>query len=283
MSENLDLFTGAEVSPFDGVRQERVDGTEFWSARELMPIMNYATWRNFEVPLDRAMASARAQGHDVDLHFAGSRKVIAGGRWGTQEVEDVHLTRFGAYLVAMNGDPNKPAVASAQSYFAVRTREAEVGARPALSEEEIVHQALQITARRVEALEAKVAEDAPKVDYHERFIAPADDVVTVGFFAGQFGTTEPRVRELMLARRVAVRREVGKHWSKSKGQMVAEFEWRAKAGPCQEWFDLRPQHNAPRLHNGQVRQTLYVRQFYAAQLAKKLGLTTPALAEDGRR
>ena len=59
--------------------------------------------------------------------------------------------------------------------------------------------------------------------------------------------------------------------------MVEEFEWRPRQNVrSSEWFELRPQHNAPRLHNGQVRQTMYVRQFYALDLAQKLGLTEEA-------
>ena len=36
------------------------------------------------------------------------------------------LSRMAAYLVAMNGDPNKPEVAAAQAYFAAMTRQAEL-------------------------------------------------------------------------------------------------------------------------------------------------------------
>lgn len=154
-SNALELFNGQ--SPFDQIRQVRVDGAEFWSARDLMPIMGYTAWRNFRVPIERAMTSAGNQGHDVIANFAGSRKVSR-----TNPAEDFQLSRFAAYLVAMNGDPNKPEVAAAQAYFAIRTREAEVApVRRELTEDEIVQQALAITTRKVEALTAKVAELEP--------------------------------------------------------------------------------------------------------------------------
>ena len=35
---DIDLFSDSG-SPFDAVRQVRADGTEFWSARDLMPLM----------------------------------------------------------------------------------------------------------------------------------------------------------------------------------------------------------------------------------------------------
>lgn len=123
-------------------------------------------------------------------------------------------------------------------------------------------------------LEAAIESQAPIVQYHERFVAETDDMVTVDNFAAQFGSTGPQVRALLREKGVAVRRRIGKRWSSSKQAMEDEFEWRPRAGiRAADWFELRPQHNAPRLHNGQVRQTLYVRQFYALDLAKRLGLT----------
>lgn len=113
------------VSPFDQVKTLTSDGGEFWSARDLMPLLGYKEWRKFAGSIDRAKVSAEAQNVDVTSAFVASdKRVPAGDGWTTRS--DVRLTRFAAYLVAMNGDPRKPEVAAAQAYFAVKTREAEV-------------------------------------------------------------------------------------------------------------------------------------------------------------
>lgn len=117
----------AERSPFDQIRRTRPDQSEFWSARDLMPLLGYGAWREFKVPLTRAMKSAVNQSIDVTSHFGASTNLARRPQGGGSAQENYELSRFAAYLVAMNGDPNKAEVAAAQAYFAIRTREAEVG------------------------------------------------------------------------------------------------------------------------------------------------------------
>lgn len=122
MNNHLEPVNGSVTSPFDAIKLTTSHGQEYWSARDLMPLMGYSAWRNFEVPIKRAMKSAENQGQAKA--FAESRKRVQAGAGSTEKV-DFRLTRFAAYLVAMNGDPNKPEVAAAQAYFAIKTREAE--------------------------------------------------------------------------------------------------------------------------------------------------------------
>lgn len=112
------------VRAFDAIRQTRRDGSECWSARELMPMMGYPRWQDFVPVVDRAKTSADNQMLDIaDLFRVNPEKT--GGR----PREDFELSRFACYLVAMNGDPRKAEVAAAQAYFAVKTREARDPAR----------------------------------------------------------------------------------------------------------------------------------------------------------
>ncbi len=108
---------------FDSIRQTNVYDMEYWSARDLMPLLGYGKkWQNFEGAIKRAITSCEESGNIVSDHFTDASKMITTGKGAARPVKDYNLSRLACYLIAQNGDPRKPEIAAAQLYFAVSTR-----------------------------------------------------------------------------------------------------------------------------------------------------------------
>ena len=66
-----------EYKRFEDIKQIRADGTEFWSARELAPALEYTKWENFQNVIKRAMIACENSGHSVEDDFPELRKIFA--------------------------------------------------------------------------------------------------------------------------------------------------------------------------------------------------------------
>ena len=97
---------------FDDIRHKS-DGIEYWYARELMKLLDYVQWRNFDNAVNKAMLSCENNGNLIENHFSKINSIIAVGNGARREVEDYMLTRYACYLIAENGAPRKEQIAFA--------------------------------------------------------------------------------------------------------------------------------------------------------------------------
>lgn len=121
-----DLTLSSPHRDFESIKHTTDRKDEFWTARELMPILSYSNWRNFEIVLEKAKRACVTSGQEVTSHFVDTIKKVKLGLGGIREVKDYKLSRYACYLIAQNGDPSKEPIAQAQTYFAIQTRRQEL-------------------------------------------------------------------------------------------------------------------------------------------------------------
>ncbi|MFO7594726.1 MAG: DNA damage-inducible protein D [Desulfocurvibacter africanus] len=119
---------------FEDIRHFDEDGSEYWLARELQPLLDYSLWQNFKKVIDKAMESCHQSGHLVENHFIDFNKMVEIGSKARREVEDYRLSRYACYLIVQNGDPSKSVIAHGQTYFAIQTRRQELNDEKAFAQ-----------------------------------------------------------------------------------------------------------------------------------------------------
>lgn len=176
----MNLFNqDSTTSPFDAIKQS--DGTnEWWSARDLMGLLGYEKWERFEARVSEAATAADLAG--VQNQFPPTGKMVTVGSGAVREVSDYSLSRYACYMVALSCDGRKQEVADAKTYFAIRTREAEVAKPRELTRLELIDMAREAEVGRLEAerrrelAENEVKELTPAANAWVQFLSSTGDV-----------------------------------------------------------------------------------------------------------
>ncbi|MGH3631835.1 MAG: DNA damage-inducible protein D [Sciscionella sp.] len=130
-----DLVRNTHFGVFDSSRELSDAGDEFWRARNLQRSLGYDRWENFEEAIRRAQVACRESGQNPLYQFRETTKMMEVGKGAKRQVKDYILSRYACFLIAMNGDPSKPLIAAAQTYFAIQTRRQELA--DMMSEDEL--------------------------------------------------------------------------------------------------------------------------------------------------
>lgn len=110
---------------FDEIKHTDENGNEYWLARELMLALGYKDWRYFDGVIEKSKIACENSGITVIDHFVVDNKIVEAGAT-IKPKKDYKLTRYACYLIAQNANPRLKAVALAQTYFAVKTRQQEI-------------------------------------------------------------------------------------------------------------------------------------------------------------
>lgn len=117
-------------STFDTIRNINEYGQEYWKARQLYKLLEYTEYTKFLPTIEKAKIACKNSNQDQNVHFAHvsepqkSRNQYGEISW--QVLDDIHLSRYACYLIAMEASSQKHAVSLAKSYFAIQTRNQEL-------------------------------------------------------------------------------------------------------------------------------------------------------------
>ena len=125
----MSTLSAKEYKCFEDIKRVRPDGSEYWAARELAPVLDYAKWENFYKVIKRAMIACENSGRSTLECFPEVRKTSPMPNGGVKDILDYKLSRYACYLIVQNGDPRKEVIALGQTYFAIQTYRQEVADR----------------------------------------------------------------------------------------------------------------------------------------------------------
>jgi len=111
---------------FEEIKHVNEFGSEYWSARELCKILEYAEYSKFKPVILRAIDACNGSNQATTDHFAQVSDMVHIGSGAQRPIDNYYLSRYACYLIVQNADPTKEVVALGQTYFAIQTRKQEI-------------------------------------------------------------------------------------------------------------------------------------------------------------
>jgi anti-repressor protein len=185
-------------------------------------------------------------------------------RWVTTEVLP-SIRKTGAYSIS----PSVPAQRSPMD-LDMSTPEGRLAVAELLLEG--ARREIAIGIERDQA-KAELAVVAPKAAYVDDFVDPLEDTSTIKDFGRQLQMAEGEIRAYLVERDIIFKRKCWR--TDSRGKHVLVWQWTARPKYV-KWFTSKDQPEAPRLHNGQMQQTLYINPLGKTKVKELMRRKPPA-------
>lgn len=91
-------------SIFENIKKIDENGMEYWSAREMAKVLEYADYRNFEKVIEKAKEACENSRQKIDDHFVDFTEMVEIGSGAKRKLESVKLSRYACYLIVQNAD-----------------------------------------------------------------------------------------------------------------------------------------------------------------------------------
>lgn len=86
---------------FEDIKHLDEQGNEYWTARELIPVLEYNEYHFFKKVIDKAIDACKSSNIKASDHIVHVHDMVALGSGAERKIEDFHLSRYACYLIAM--------------------------------------------------------------------------------------------------------------------------------------------------------------------------------------
>ncbi len=112
VNDKLEKDLNYSNKSFEDIKHIDANGVEYREARELMLILQYSNWQNFEKIILKVIVACENSKTSKIEHFTDINKMVNIGLGAYRKQTNYKLIRYACYLIAQNGDSRKKSYCS---------------------------------------------------------------------------------------------------------------------------------------------------------------------------